>query len=133
MGQLIIPTSFVEFRIPLSLTQVFVDLLFEVTFRVDISITDQFVSSNARPYSSFVEFHISISSDRRIYISTFSSTLCQVDLQKLLSVSLHAFASKATKMTSYEQHVNNNSRMTSLSKNIAPLTGKGSPNYLAPL
>jgi len=27
-----------------------------------------------------------------------------------------AFASKATKMTSYEQHANNNSRLTSLSK-----------------
>ena len=45
-----------------------------------------------------------------------------------------AFASKATKMTSYEKHANNNSRMTSLSKNIAPLTGKGSPNLnLAPI
>jgi len=45
---------------------------------------------------------------------------------------LAAFASNATKMTSYEQHEKNNSRMTSLSKDIGPLTGKGSPN-LAPL
>jgi len=39
---------FVEFRISLALTQVFDDFLFEVTFRVDISIADQFVSSTAR-------------------------------------------------------------------------------------
>src|SRR6218665_1655636 len=37
----------VDFRISLALTQVFDDFLFEVTFRVDISITDQFVYSNA--------------------------------------------------------------------------------------
>jgi len=56
MGHSIIPTgrfrlqrssSFVEFRISLALTQVFDDYLFEVTFRVDISITDQFVYLNA--------------------------------------------------------------------------------------
>ena len=39
--------SFVEFRISLASTQVFDDFLFEVTFRVDISITDQFVSVSA--------------------------------------------------------------------------------------
>src|SRR6218665_215843 len=33
-------------------------------------------------------------------------------------------------MTSYEQHANNNSRMTSLSKKIAPLKGKYSPNLI---
>src|SRR6218665_1967775 len=59
-------SSVVEFRISLALTQVFDDFLFEVsaTFRLDISITDQFVSLNYKCYSSFVEFHISISSDR---------------------------------------------------------------------
>src|SRR6218665_245297 len=74
--------SFVEFRISLALTQVFDDFLSEVTFRVDHRTI-----CVIKCYSSFVEFHISISS---------------------------AFASKATKMTSYEQHANNNSRMTSL-------------------
>jgi len=55
---------FVEFAISLALAQVFDDFLFEVlhVFRVDISTTDQFLTSNGSP---FVEFHISISSDRR--------------------------------------------------------------------
>ena len=44
--------SFVEFRVSLALTQVFDDFLFEVTFRVDISITDQFVSSNGTVHLS---------------------------------------------------------------------------------
>ena len=39
--------SFVEFHISLALTQVFDDFLFEVIFRVDISITDQLVYSIA--------------------------------------------------------------------------------------
>jgi len=54
-------SSFIEFRISLALTQDLDDFLFEVIFRVDISITDQPVSN----YSSFVEFHISIPSERR--------------------------------------------------------------------
>ena len=41
-------SSFVELRISLALIQVFDDFLFEVTFRVDTSITDQVVSSNAK-------------------------------------------------------------------------------------
>src|SRR6218665_634855 len=40
-------SSFAEFcKFSLALTQVFDDFLFEVIFRIDISITDQFVSTN---------------------------------------------------------------------------------------
>src|SRR6218665_3086196 len=106
-------SSFVEFRIFLALTEVFDDFLIEVTFRVDISITDQFVSSNEQD-SSFVEFHIiSISSNLRNSIIQITG-----HFRPLFFKLNSRMASKATKMTSYDQHMNNNSRMTSLRKNI---------------
>src|SRR6218665_856697 len=71
-------------------------------------------------YSSFVEFHISIkfSSDQR---NSINFSLKYLDI----SSALFQIASKATKMTSFEQHnINNNSRMTSLSKDIDPSTNR---------
>ena len=48
---------YAKFRNSLALIQVFDDFLFEVTFRVDISITDQFVSSNGTVrLSNFILF-----------------------------------------------------------------------------
>ena len=58
-------SSFVEFRVSLALTQVFDDFLFEVIFRVDRLYFDHRSICVFKWYSSFVEFHISISSDRR--------------------------------------------------------------------
>src|SRR6218665_870646 len=51
-------------RISLALTQVFDDFLFEVIFRVDISITDQLVSSNATIYKlAFCCIRIQVNKD----------------------------------------------------------------------
>src|SRR6218665_2730756 len=92
-------------------------------------------------YSSFVEFRISISSYRRNSIIIIS-----------LQISRHfrpfSFKSNYLQMTlrSYSRdrmiriqgniddvkHGNNNRKMTSLSKDIYPLTGQGRPN-LAPI
>jgi len=98
-------------------------------FRIDISITDQFVSSNGTVLLSNVIFlfllieEIQISSN----ISTFSTVLFQVGFEMRYSYS----RPRQQKWRHYEQHGNNNSRMTSLPKDIASPTGQGRPN-LAP-
>ena len=62
-------SSFVEFWISLTLIRIFDDFLFELTFRVDISTSGQFVAS--KWCSSLVGFHISISPDRKFDILIF--------------------------------------------------------------
>lgn len=53
-------SSFIEIQI--FLIDILHDFLFEVKFRVILSVTGQFMSSNGNTYSSLKEIHFSISS-----------------------------------------------------------------------
>ena len=85
-------SSFVEFRIYLALIQVFDVFLFEVTFRVDISITDQCVSSNSiqgaaeksNPIPYVVDIQTTkLNSYKKIYTAILQSYLHIIIIAKL--------------------------------------------------